>query len=296
MKNLALVTYNQLPELNYSDRLLSDPFKKYGFATEIIPWDKKNVRWKDFDLVIIRSCWDYHHRIPEFLDWLNRMEILKGHIWNPVNIIRWNLNKKYLIELEKKNVPIIPTLFIDKKNVKNIRNLLNEKDWRKIIIKPAVGASSYLITKIKAGELSSESPEIKSVLKQSEAIIQPFMEEITTEGEYSFIFINKKFSHAIHKIPKKHEFRTQPEFGAKEVLYKPEQCLIIQTQKILGEVDSPLLYARVDGLIIDNQFYLMELELIEPYLYFEKAENSAENFAEAAILLGTTLKNCGCVM
>lgn len=285
MKKAALVTYNKLPNLNASDRLLIKPLKKRGFVPFPIPWDKKGVAWDNFDLVILRTTWDYHLRIPEFFRWLENLEEKIVNLWNPPSIIRWNMNKRYLLDLDKKGIPIIPILLVTKQNVMNIKNLLGEKKWEEIIIKPTIGASSYMIAKIRKDECNPNSPVINSILKQSDIIIQPFMEEIKKSGEFSFIFFNRKFSHAIHKTPKMNEFRTQPEFGAKEKLYNPQPYLIAQTQKILETIDSPLLYARIDGLIIHNQFYLMEMELIEPYLYFEFEKNSAEKLVEAAFEL-----------
>lgn len=281
MKKVALVTYNRLLQLNSSDQLLIEPFRKQGYQPIIVRWDDKNVCWEDFDLVILRSCWDYHYRISQFLEWLDKLESLKVNLWNPVRIIKWNIDKKYLFELEKKGVSIVPTFLINKKNVQNIKSLLEIKGWEEIIIKPSVGASSYKIKRINTEKIYPDSPEITNILIHSDVIIQPFMEEIINKGEYSFIFIDKKFSHAIHKFPKKGEFRSQFEYGSKEVLYESKLQYIKETQKILEIIDSSLLYARIDGLIIDHQFYLMELELIEPYLYFKFEQMSAQKFVEA---------------
>lgn len=283
MRKVALVTYSKHPELFDGDNLLVEPFKKRGFTPISIPWDKMGVEWDSFDLVIIRSVWDYHTRIREFSDWINTLEISKVNIWNPAKIIRWNMDKKYLLELKSKGIPIVPTLIINKANVQNIGNLLKDRLWEEVIIKPTIGASSYKIIRVKSRELSLHSSEIEDILRESEMIIQPYIREINLEGECSFLFFNKVYSHAVLKKPKADEYRTQPEFGGSEVGVKPDPNVIKQASNILNKIDSSLLYARVDGLIVNGQFMLMELELIEPYLFFEFEKASAERFVEAAM-------------
>lgn len=275
MKTVVLVTYGKQPELLEGDKLLVEPFKKHGFKAFAIPWDKKDVAWEDFDLVILRSTWDYHLRTKEFLNWLDYLESRKVRLWNPVSIIRWNMNKKYLLDLEKVGVPIIPTFILNKETINNAKEIILSKGWKEIVVKPVYGASAYKIVKVKAQELDT--------LQGDDVIIQPFMKEVNLEGEYSFIFFNKQYSHTVLKISKKNEFRSQREFGGKELKIEPNQKLISQAERILNKLNSLLLYARIDGLVIDGQLKLMELELIEPYLFFEKDKKSAEKFVNAAI-------------
>lgn len=285
MKTVALVTYSKQPKLFDSDNLLIDPFKKHGSKPLSIPWDKKNVTWEKYDLVILRSTWDYHYRIPEFLDWLNKLESLKVNLWNPVNIIRWNMNKKYLLDLERMRIPIIPTLLFSKETIKEARKMIIARGWEEIVIKPAYGASSYKIGRIKSEELDPEILQLVNILGESDVLIQPFVKDVNLEGEVSFIFINKQYSHAVLKKPKKNEFRSQRKYGGKEITINPPVSFIFQAKRVLDNIPSPILYARIDGLIINGQFLLMELELIEPDLFFNKNKDAAEKFVEAAIYL-----------
>ncbi|MBI5452479.1 hypothetical protein HY945_03375 [Candidatus Gottesmanbacteria bacterium] len=285
MRSIALVTYTQQPKLFDGDNLLVDPFKRHGFSVKVIPWDKKDILWENFDLVILRSAWDYHLRIPEFLNWLDLLESRKVNLWNPVNIIRWNMNKKYLLDLSNLGIHIIPTLLVNKDTLNYARKIADKKGWEEVVVKPTYGASAYRIEKFKSQELDVEIPQLQSILRESDIMIQPFMKEINSEGELSFIFFDKQYSHAILKKPKKEEFRSQPEFGGSEISIKPAPQLLSQAQQILGKISSPLLYARIDGVDVNGQFQLMELELIEPYLFFEKDEKSAEKFVDAAISL-----------
>lgn len=283
MRKVALVTYGKQPKLFDGDNLLVDPFKKYGFKPLSIPWDKKRVAWEDFDLVILRSTWDYHLRVKEFLNWLEYLEDRKVKLWNPPNIIRWNINKKYLLDLEKEEYPIIPTVLIKKESIKDTRKIAADNKWEEIIIKPTIGNSAYNTYRLRLKDIDSALPQLAKKLQNNDLIIQPYIKEINQEGEYSFIFFNKKYSHTVLKVPKKNEFRSQREFGGKELKIEPNQKVISQAERVLDKISSPILYARIDGLVIEGQLKLMELELIEPYLFFEKEKNSAEKFVKAAI-------------
>src|SRR5436190_22616236 len=113
MKSIALITYKELPTLTESDRLLIKPLEENGFQPHVVCWDEK-IDWKQFDSVILRSCWDYHTRVDEFLIWLNMLEQQEIPVWNPIDIVRWNYKKTYLKELEDKGITIIPTVCLEK--------------------------------------------------------------------------------------------------------------------------------------------------------------------------------------
>ncbi len=285
MKKVALVTYSKQPELFDGDNLLVEPFRKQGIIAEAVPWDKKGMPWKNFDLIILRSTWNYHMKTQEFLKWLEFLESRKVKLWNPQNIIRWNINKKYLLDLERMGIPIIPTLIINKESTKDIPRIVTDNKWGEIIIKPTIGNSAYNTYKFKVNGLESKLSRLIEKIPEKELIIQPFMKRINDEGEYSFIFFNKQYSHTVLKKTKKNEFRSQREFGGQEFKIEPGQNLISQAKQILDKIESPLLYARVDGLDINGQFQLMELELTEPYLFFEKETLAPEKFVQAAISL-----------
>ncbi len=283
MKSVALVTWKGYPKLFDGDKLLIEPFQKSGFAPAAIAWDKKGIDWTDFDIVILRSTWDYHTRLKEFYNWIDQCIEKKVNLWNPPEIIRWNTDKRYLFDLQKMGIHIVPTLLCTKDSIDDARNNAILAGWKNIIIKPIHGASSYKTLRINTAEFTTGSPSFTNLSSKENLLIQPFMEEIMTEGEYSFVFINKEYSHAVLKVPRKNEFRSQREFGGKEIAVNPTQSLIFQAQKVLDHIPSTLLYARVDGINIKEQFHLMELELTEPYLFFEKKEGSAQKFVKAAI-------------
>ena len=263
---LGLVTCRQFPRLTASDSLLIKPLTSLGFQIKAVPWDDEKVRWEQFDTLILRSCWNYHLVPEKFLSWLDLIEKQGIKLWNPYKIVRWNINKKYLFDLKKKGIDIVPTKLINSGKTFDFKKNIHEFNTDDLIIKPVIGASAYGVKRI--------SKNTKFTLPAGDYLVQPFLKEIY-DGEYSLIFFNKKFSHAVIKIPNAKDFRTQPELGGTEKLIQPDKKIIKQAQIILEKIDSPLLYARVDGLLINGKFILMELELIEPHLFLDLLPRSA---------------------
>ncbi len=282
MKKVALVTYNELPNLVDGDNLLIDPFKTQGVEVVAAPWDKPDIKWGNFNIVILRSCWNYIDKFKEFTTWLDDLEKNKVNLWNPVQIIKWNSNKKYLLDLEKKGASIIPTKIFNKNNIKEIPEYLDSLEiYETIIIKPVIGNRSLNVVKINKNKFDINNVEFVNLINGTEVLIQPFLKEIEKDGEFSFVFFNKKYSHAMVKKPKQGEYRTHPDFGGIEYKFNPPENLIRQAEIILNNIESPLLYARVDGICVNGKLLLMELELIEPYLFFECEEKAPKSFVDA---------------
>lgn len=281
MKSIALVTYKKSPNLSESDILLVEPFKKIGFSITSAPWDDKKIMWDKFEYVILRSCWDYHERIDEFYEWLDKLERLRVKVWNPLPSIRWNSNKKYLLDLEKKDIPIVPTTIINKNSTLTVESLFSTVNTHEIVIKPTVGASAYEIFRVKDTAINVGQEKIDRLLSKSDIIVQPLMKEVINQGEYSFMFFNKKFSHTMLRSPKKGDFRTNYHEGGIETKAQPSDNLIAQATHIVSGIDSPLLYARVDAIDCNGKLTLMELELIEPHLFFDQDSKSPDLFVRA---------------
>lgn len=256
MKHVALVTCNNFPALSSSDERLVEPLKKEQILVHAVPWDKKGVDWSLFDGIVLRSCWNYPAKYSLFLDWLTKLEQIYANVWNPVNIMRWNIQKTYLFDLEKRGVHIIPTVVAKKQTKSNPYDHSSD-----VIVKPVIGNMSKGVYR---------SPKnIETLLKTGDYLIQPFMPETLHEGEYRFIFIGGELTHAILK--------TQKVLS----LVQPASALACQAADVLHAVDTDILYARVDGINRGGVFTLMELELIEPILFFDMNPKATTIFAHA---------------
>lgn len=278
MKHVGFVTNARLPHLTDSDSFTVAPLRKRGVEVEPIIWTTSPpATLNQFDAIIMRSAWDYHTRADEFIQWLKTLQQTSVPIFNAVDIMVWNMDKSYLLDLSKQGVPIVPSIKVQSLN-ENILTKINT--WSEIIIKPTIGASAYGIKKLQTANKKEVIHEINALLSVGDVLIQPFMKEIY-EGEISFIFFDKQFSHAVHKFPKKNDFRSQNDFGASQIRIHPDKKLINQACIILDQIKSPLLYTRLDALVIHNSLQLMELELIEPHLFLEEAPDAAITFADA---------------
>jgi len=280
MKSVALVTSAEFPHLTESDRLLIQPLKDHGFKPHAVCWDE-DIDWKQFDTVILRSCWDYHTRVKEFLNWLHMLELQKIPVWNPVSVVLGNYKKTYLKELEAKGIPIVPTVWLETNSYYNLKDILLSHQWERAIIKPTVGSGAYNLMLINRDKAAITQEKLDLLLKQSDVMIQPFFKEIQTVGELSIVFIGGQYSHTVLKRPKGDEIRSNDNYGAIEKLVQPSKEVLQEAIKIYQTVQYPLLYARVDGIIVKNIFRLMEFELIEPSLFLQHFSQGAATFADA---------------
>jgi len=281
---IAILTCEKLPDLNPEDQKIIPALAKHNIDAQPAIWSDKTINWTDFDYLIFRNTWDYFEKETEFKIWLDQIEKLGIKTLNPIEIIKQNIHKFYLREMEKQGVTILPTIFIDKTDYLNVAQLI-PTHWKKAVIKPAFSAGSYLTEVFEKAESQEISAKYKSIAAEKELLLQEFMPEIQTLGETSFIFFNKKFSHAVNKKPVDGDFRVQSLFGGKYNLVQPSPDMIAKAQKVVDTFKENLLYARVDGILIDNELYLMEIECIEPDLYFNLSENSLERFVTSIVEL-----------
>lgn len=281
---IGLLTCEKLPDLTIADQQLIPELAKHNLIAKAIIWNDKTINWADFDYLIFRNTWDYFEKETEFNLWLDQIDQLGIKTLNPIETIKQNKHKFYLREMEKHDVTILPTIFIDKTSNLNLTEII-PKHWKKAVIKPAFSAGSYLTEVFEIQHLEKINTDYQKIATEKELLLQEFMPEIQTLGETSFIFFNKKFSHAVNKKPVAGDFRIQVQFGGKYTLIQPSQDLIDKAQKVVNTFDGPLLYARVDGIVIDAELHLMEIECIEPDLYFDISEGGLERFVASIIEL-----------
>ena len=279
---IAILTCNQLPELTPQDQPLILELAKHSILAIPVIWDNPNVNWSDFDYLVFRNTWDYFEKEVQFNTWLTKIEKLGIKTLNSIAIIKENKHKFYLREMEQQGVQILPTIFINKTSNLSLKTLI-PSTWKKAVIKPAFSAGSYQTEVFDITDSEIISLQYKVIAAEKELLLQEFIPEIQSLGETSFIFFNKKFSHAVNKKPVKGDFRIQVQFGGKYTLVEPNSNLISQAQKIVNRFADDLLYARVDGIIIDNQLHLMEVECIEPDLYLNLSDGATERFTQAII-------------
>ena len=281
MKKCAFLTIKDLSGFESYDHLLIGPMKENGWDVSFIPWNKLNQNWNNFDLVIVRSTWNYQNHLDEFLNVLRMIDQSKALLLNPLPLIEWNVNKTYLKDLKKDGIPIIPSLFFDDFDIDEVRNSFNTFDSEKVIIKPTVGANADKIMIINKSDNMDTLKKTKDIYKYRSFILQPFINSIKKDGEVSLIFFNKDFSHALSKVPKKGDFRVQEEHGGTLKLLKNlDEQKINLCKKILSLLPYDFFYSRIDLVVNGGNPLLMEIEVIEPSLYFNLEPKSAYLFAK----------------
>lgn len=281
MKKCAFLSMNNLDNFEVYDHLLYQPLGERGWEAEEVSWRNPRVDWDSYDAVLIRSPWDYQDDHLAFLDVLQNIESSSAILENSLEIVEWNIDKSYLRDLEENNIEIVPSLWHDHFEKDMLPAFFDRLNTSEVVIKPTVSAgadNTFRITKL---NFSQYLEELGSIFHYRPFLVQPFMENITEEGEFSVFFFGDTYSHTILKTPKTNDFRVQEEHGGRLKKVQPEDKLLNTARKALHQISPAPLYTRADFVrTARGSFALMELELIEPSLYFNMDPKSPERFAK----------------
>lgn len=289
MKKIAFATAEKIKALSPDDRLVIPLLAENQIQVLPAVWSDDNVNWQAFDAVIIRSCWDYHLKPQQFRDWIDHVTAPGVPLWNPPELLNWNSDKRYLKSLAEKEIPIVPTAWQERAGVFDVKGVMQASGWQKAVVKPVVSASAHQTYSVALDDEENIFNDIAGDIRAGGLfMIQEFMDRVVEEGEWSLMFFGGQFSHAVLKTPKSGDFRVQEEFGGITTTPVPPPHILAGARAILAAVSSPILYARVDGIDTGEQFILMELELIEPFLFLEKSPSAPANFKDAIINLAMT--------
>ncbi len=278
---VALVTSEALPLLHEDDRLLTPALKKLGISSEPAVWSAKELDWQSFDALVIRSPWDYFRRVAEFRSWLSARRAGGPPLCNAGEILTWNFEKHYLTELANAGIPTIPTIVIPAGDAPDIAALAQERGWDEIVVKPTISGGAYETHRFRRAGADQYRASIAHTLLDRGLLIQPFLPEILSDGELSLLFFDGAFSHAVRKRPQRGDYRVQPQFGGTAERVEAKAEWIDTARACLAAAPSLPTYARVDGVIVDGRFVLMELEVFEPLMFLAQHPLAAERFARA---------------
>jgi glutathione synthase/RimK-type ligase-like ATP-grasp enzyme len=280
---IAFATYEQQPEITDDDQLVQRELESLGVGVTGIPWSAVNTDWKRFNLVVLRSCWDYFHRHTDFLNWLAKLEEENIQVWNPGSVIRGNYDKTYLRELQQMGLTIVPTVYAPQGIETSINEVLSQQSWQRAVIKPTISGTSLHTWVTSRENINDDQVRLNKLTTNRAMMIQTYLPEIETAGEWSLIFIDGAYSHSVRKVPRAGDFRVQHDFGGSWFADTPNDDLRSAAENILNTAGLEVLYARVDGVVQNGVFMLMELEVIEPVLFFAASPLAAEKFAQGLI-------------
>lgn len=279
---IAFLSMHSLEDFVCDDELTIPLLNEKGISVEAVDW-RAETDWSQFDLVIIRSTWDYQDDKDRFLNVLKAIEASDTRLLNSAEVVHWNIDKRYLQQLQELGVRIVPTTWFDGFDRELIQREIESLDCEELIMKPNVSANAdntFRFPKQNWNDVSWQQ-QLESVFRDRGWMLQPFVDSILTQGEYSLFYIDGKFTHAITKTPKTGDFRVQEEHGGLIELYEPNDDVKELGAQNLEKIDFDLLYARVDFVQHEGEMCVMEIELIEPALYFRFSPFSVERFADA---------------
>lgn len=279
--DFAFITCAKYPDLIPDDNLLLTALRNKGYSCRAVVWHDAGIDWGSVRVVLLRSAWDYHMRFAEFCQWLE-MVSSQALLINHIDLLRWNIDKRYLQELGDRGFSVIPTVFLERRKPVTISALMEERGWPDIIVKPSVGLSGYGVKQIirTPESLLEGQKHIDDLPAQADVLVQPYLPSVIGYGERSLVFFGGEFSHCVKKM----RFPTSAPHPP-ETLVEPNNFELTLGNEIIKNIFPKPVYARVDLLALeDNQPCLVELELIDPVLFFRCYAPAIENFASKLIL------------
>ena len=273
---LRIATCRPLPEPDPDEDLLIAALAAAGIEATMCDW-RGSGHWQADGPTVVRSTWDYIHHLDGFRDWLVRASAT-GPLWNPADVMLDNLDKRYLLSLPARGVPVVPTMLLDRGRTADIAALAAARGWGEVVIKPAVGAGSFETHRVAAG-----GPEAAAISRRlvadRDVLVQPYMASVDSYGERALVWIDGDFTHAVRKTPR---------FAADSEQVS-EALPITAAERAVGEaalapVRDRLLYARVDVAPgPTGDLLVMELELVEPSLFLLQSPPALERLVAGIV-------------
>lgn len=287
--SIALVTALAARDLDEDMPPLESALRAAGADVTIAEWDRPHD-WSRFDLALLRSTWDYTQRCAEFFEWASAVS-RQTRLQNPLPAVRWSADKHYLNDLAKQGVPIVPSTFVEPGDIpaRHLAELQDLAGSDEFVVKPAIGAGSRDARRFGREETGAAERHALRMLKEKRSVLlQPYLGRVDEFGETALIYVEGEFSHAIRKGPllKRQEGPTTELFAKEAITARvPDAAELDVAARALRAVpfETPL-YARVD-LIRDQagEPVVLELELVEPSLFFPYASGGADMFAAAVV-------------
>jgi hypothetical protein len=273
------VTCRELPEPDPDEPLLRAALESAGAEYDLVAWDGEAYDWAAANLVVPRSSWNYYEDPDAFLAWAERVAAATTLV-NPIEVVRRNIHKRYLVDLARDGVPTTPTVLVERGEPRTLLSILDVEGWSDVVIKPAIGARSWKNLRVDRDTIETGEAHLVSLRETRDVLVQPYLAAVEGHGERSLIWIDGALTHSIRKEPR---FGDAEESVSEVAIPPPEGAQAI-VDAALATIDGELTYARVD-VVPDEQgrLVVMELELIEPSLFFAQQPSALERFATALV-------------
>lgn len=281
MLDVALASCSALPEPDFDEPPLMAALASAGLAAEVLAWDDPAADFGRARVTVLRSTWNYPLDRPRFLEWAARTARV-SELWNPLPVVEWSSHKRYLLDLAEADLATTPTELVAAGSARRLVDILAARGWREIVVKPAVSAASFRTRRFKRSDLQRGEEHLAALTRAGDALVQEYLPSVASYGERALVWIDGKLTHAVRKRPR---FEGDSEFVSRRAvpITSDEEVLARGTLAAAQRlIDAPLLYARVDlAPGVDGRPLLMELELIEPSLFFAQCPAALERFVRA---------------
>lgn len=276
--SLALVVSDVQPQPHEDDAGLIDALRAHGIHVHARVWSDPAVDWAAHDALLVRSTWDYFERYTEFLQWYQRIEALRCPIANPLPLLVWNSDKRYLLELAAQGVATVPTVHARGAGLDAALAPLQGE----VVVKPSVSGGAWNTVRGRIGS-DAFAQALAALPRELDYLIQPFVPQVVEDGEWSLLFFGGVYSHAVLKKPARDDYRVQTYFGGTAEKTEPPAHVAVAARRALDAVAAlgyrDHAYVRVDGVAVGEEFWIMELEFIEPFLHLATHPPAARLFA-----------------
>ena len=270
--------YNR--QIHREEALLMDGLRAHGLRVARRSWSDPAFDWTTTRSAILRSTWDYFHRFAEFRAWL---EHARGatRLINDAALVDWNLDKHYLADLAAAGAAVVPTHYVERGEAGTLASIMARHGWHEVVFKPAVSGGARLTYRADLTTCAASEPTFARCIADEAMLVQPFLSDVLVEGELSLVVIDGLCSHAVRKRARPGDFRVQDNHGGTVHPYRPTRDEIAFAEAVAANCPATPAYARVDAVRDPSgTLCVMELELVEPELFFRFHEPAARALAD----------------
>lgn len=274
--DVALASCRVLPEPDADRAPLLTSLRAAGLTVEVLAWDDPAADFASARLTLLRSTWNYSEHPADFLAWIDRVAA-QSALWNQRHTVRWNAHKSYLLDLEARGVPVVPTHLVRRGATTTLAEVTRDRGWSDVVVKPAVSGGSRATVHVTAGARDRGEAHLRTLAAREDVLVQPYLTSVEGHGERAIVWIDGEPTHAVRKAPR---FLGDAESVSAAVAIEADEADL--ARRAVAAAPGPLLYARVDvARDAGGAPRVMELELIEPSLFFPQAPAALVRYVAA---------------
>ena len=278
--HVALASCAELPEPDLDEAPLLAALAAAGLSARVLAWDDPAADWRRARMTVLRATWNYPLRPRAFLDWLTATARVT-EVWNRLPAVRWGFHKSYLLDLERHGVAVTPTELLPRGSDRSLTDVIAARGWRQVVVKPAISAASYRTRRVGPEDAERGERHLRALLADGEALVQAYLPSVERHGERALVWIDGELTHAVRKSPR---FDEEDEYVSPAVPIAPAEAALAEAAlvRVVEATGETPMYARIDVAPgPGGEPVVMELELIEPSLFFPQSPYALDRFVAA---------------